>query len=379
MARFSTKDLRALQNTLNASIDAYEYSADAATAARITSAAEDIASLTSGKGVNFIGTGFRPIDNMAIRIAIDLDLFTMIEDRVTFEHLASKTGAAPNLLKRIIRLLVASKVLLEPTPKAYSATPLSRLFRAPSARDWMKMTWDTTAPIWLATPAWLRENGYNDVTDLENNPTKALHGKNFWAALAEDSRREADFASAMKIQDEIPKAFAGEYAWGEAAATYDASRSDVFLVDVGGGQGQYLSRVIEEHPGMPGRKIVQDLATVVQGIDDTGGKFEVQGARFYHLRGILHDWPDESCRRILRRVKDACAPGYSSILVHTIVLPDTGLSQLDARNDLNLWTCIGKERTKEEWESLFGEVGLRIERIIMPEAWGLSYMDVVPV
>ncbi|KAJ4356437.1 uncharacterized protein N0V89_004470 [Didymosphaeria variabile] len=174
------------------------------------------------------------------------------------------------------------------------------MFRVPPIRDWMKTTYDTLLPIWQEIPGWLRENGYEDITSLKSNPTKSMYGANFFDALSKDPRREADFASAMSLQDNIPKVATAQFPWNEAAATFNKRKSDVFVVDVGGGQGQYLARLINEYPGMPGRKIVQDLPTVVAGIDKSNSKLEsqahdfftpqpVNGARYYHLRGVLHD------------------------------------------------------------------------------------------
>ncbi|KAL1606550.1 hypothetical protein SLS60_003955 [Paraconiothyrium brasiliense] len=256
MTNISIQDLRALQSTLNAAIDVYDTSPDPDTTAKINKAAKAIAAVTRGTSTDFIGLGFQPLENTVIRIGIDLDLFNIIEENVTLDQLARKTGADPNLLTRILRLLVAIKVLNEASYHVYSATPLSHMFRVPPIRDWMKTTYDTLLPIWQEIPGWLRENGYKDITSLNSNPTKSMYGANFFDALSKDPRRETDFASAMSLQDNIPKVATAQFPWNEAAATFDRSKSDVFVVDVGGGQGQYLARLINEYPAMPGRKIV---------------------------------------------------------------------------------------------------------------------------
>lgn len=249
------------------------------------------------------------------------------------------------------------------------------------------MTYDTLLPIWQEIPDWLRENGFADISSLVHNPTKTKYGANFFDALSRDAVREADFASAMSLQDSIPAVATAQFPWDEVSASFDAERSDVFIVDVGGGAGQYLARLVRELPGLPGRKIVQDLPTVVASVDSSAVPFEVRphdfftpqpvlGARYYHLRGILHDWPDEACLKILEHVRRACTPGYSGILVHTVVLPERGVGRTDAANDLCMWTVCGKERTETEWGVLFGKAGLRIERIVMPDAGFLGYIEV---
>lgn len=60
------------------------------------------------------------------------------------------------------------------------------------------------------------------------------------------------------------------------------------------------------------------------------------------------------------------------------MLPETGVGRTDAANDLNMWTCVGKERTKEDWEMLLGTVGLKIVRAIMPETGFMGYIEAGP-
>jgi hypothetical protein len=53
-----------------------------------------------------------------------------------------------------------------------------------------------------------------------------------------------------------------------------SSDNDVFLVDVGGGKGQYLHRLLEKHPNPLGRKIVQHLPSLVAGVDKSVSSFK---------------------------------------------------------------------------------------------------------
>jgi hypothetical protein len=322
-------------------------------------------------------TSGRPTQNVAIRIAIDLDIFSLVDECVPLDGLASKTGADPSLLYRVLRLLVATDVLKEPEPKRYSATPLSRLIRTPSIRDWFKTSFDSLLPIWVSIPAWLRENGYKDITDLENNPTLSLHGMSFWEWHVKNPQLEADFASAMKFNEAIPKQFVAQFPWDEGAAESDC-KADVFVVDVGGGQGQFLSRIIQEHPYLPGRKVLQDQPSVAAGaakdalFESQGYDFftpqPIQGAKYYHFRGIFLNWPDDSCVTILKNTQAAMIAGYSRILIEDFILPEYGVGVKEASLDLNMWVHVGKQRTGEEWKALLAKAGLKVVRTLMPEA-----------
>ena len=99
------------------------------------------------------------------------------------------------------------------------------------------------------------------------------------------------------------------------AETYDFSGIRT-LADIGGSQGFVLSLVLHKYPDMRG--ILFDLPAVVQGapsfikscglesrIDVRSGNFFEAisgGADAYLLKHILHDWNDEDCLRILKKV-----------------------------------------------------------------------------
>ena len=62
------------------------------------------------------------------------------------------------------------------------------------------------------------------------------------------------------------------------------------------------------------------------------------------------------------------AKGYSSILIHEMVLPDKGASLTQACVDLTmLVTLTGRERTAEEWAKLLDLEGLCVKSMWTPE------------
>jgi len=84
------------------------------------------------------------------------------------------------------------------------------------------------------------------------------------------------------------------------------------------------------------------------------------GAKFYYMRGILHDFPDDKCRVILQHCIDVLAPD-SLILIDDMVLPNTGVYWQTAQVDLTMMVALAaRERTHEQWTALLDSVGLRI-------------------
>lgn len=84
------------------------------------------------------------------------------------------------------------------------------------------------------------------------------------------------------------------------------------------------------------------------------------GAKFYYLRAIFHDYPDEKCLVILKNLIQVMAKN-SRILIDEVVLPDQGVHWQAALMDLTMMAALGaKERTREEWNSLIDSAGLKI-------------------
>lgn len=217
-----------------------------------------------------------------------------------------------------------------------------------------------------------------------------MYGSNFFEFLAEDPEREASFAAAMKIQEFAPATARPRFSFDDGIRDFTTSASaggsDVFFVDVGGGQGQYLNTLIQWHPEMPGRKVLQDLPTVVAGVPKDTSTFEpmghdffkpqsVQGAKYYHLRGILHDWPDNECLQILSQLRAAFEPDYSRLLVQSMILPETDYALFDTMLDINMWTCCGIERTLNQWDALLQKAGFQVVNVVRAEVGSFGIIE----
>jgi hypothetical protein len=76
---------------------------------------------------------------------------------------------------------------------------------------------------------------------------------------------------------------------------------------------------------------------------------------------ILHDWPDDTVRDILRQIIPAMHPGYSKLLLNEIVLPDQKCPADFAAADINMMSVLaGMERSRAQWIELVESVGLKV-------------------
>lgn len=104
---------------------------------------------------------------------------------------------------------------------------------------------------------------------------------------------------------------------------------------------------------------------------------EACGASAYMLGNILHDWPETSCRRIIRNIVDAMEPD-SKILIGEYCLRSGHSSDADEQQetrqrtiDMSMLALLnGAQRTVEGWEQLCQSVDgrLYVSKVVGPPA-----------
>lgn len=161
------------------------------------------------------------------------------------------------------------------------------------------------------------------------------------------------------------------------------------LVDVGGAKGLHLEEFRAKVPNWSGRLVLQDQEEVLKHTAGLNERIEVlvqdfflpqkiRGARAYYLRGILHDWPDERCRVILRQLKDAMRPTYSKILLDENVVADhKPLWQHTSLDFYVMALAAAQERSESQWRALIESVGLEVAGIWTKGVGNQSLIEVV--
>jgi len=163
------------------------------------------------------------------------------------------------------------------------------------------------------------------------------------------------------------------------------------IVDIGGGQGKLLEKILQFNPGIKGT--VFDTASTIERVeqqlgDNAGtrrcsyvaGDFFIsvpQGADAYILCGVIHDWDDSRAITILRNCRRAMA-GKGRVLLVDMVVPDTDARSFSKLLDLNMLAMTGgRERTKAEFRALLDAAGYKLTRII-PTMAPQSIIESVP-
>ena len=165
----------------------------------------------------------------------------------------------------------------------------------------------------------------------------------------------------------------------------DASRP--FLVDVGGNTGHSLNSFATKYPDLTGRLVLEDLPQVIEGIGMQGVKLDpriepvkydfftpqpVKHAKVYYMRTILHDWPDKQAIEILKNIREAMAED-SVLLIHDLVMPDTGAPTLSTRADWVIMAFLASlDRTAKQYRTLLNHAGFEMRGPWKPDTPGAS-------
>ncbi|KOX11356.1 methyltransferase [Nocardiopsis sp. NRRL B-16309] len=266
------------------------------------------------------------------------------------DELAGLSGTDPDALSRFLRVLAAEGVLVDRGAGVYALSPMGELLLGDtpgSLRYFTDLMAGEAYTVWGSAEESLRTG----------RPAFAsVFGAPYFTWLSRTPEAAERFDSAQAGLVELRLVPLLEWEWSRARS----------VVDVGGGDGTLLRRLLTEHAHLS--CTVFDLPHVVAGactgsIDRVGGDFftEVpQGADVYVLSQILHDWDDESAVRILRSCRRAMASD-GRLLVVEQVLRDTGEPDAALLLDLHMLVLLGgRERTLQDWEELFAEGGFAL-------------------
>ncbi len=287
------------------------------------------------------------------------------ENPKSCDELATITNSNSSALYRLMRGLAGVGIFSENAEQQFSLTPLAEylctdhpqslkatsimLGESPHYQPWGKLLYS----IKTGKPAF---DDYFDMPVFE-----------YFKSHPEDAEI---FEQAMN-----------SFSYSEEAAimtSYDFSPFKI-LVDVGGGYGEMLGTLLQKYPDNKG--ILFDEKYVIDHCDSTLEKHgitnrcqKVSGSFFaeiptggdaYLLKHIIHDWDDQRSIKILKNCRKVL-PDHGKILVMEMVVPHGNKPSAAKMLDLNMLVMCpgGKERTEEEFKTLFAQSGLKLTKIV---------------
>ncbi|PRD40643.1 methyltransferase [Phyllobacterium phragmitis] len=298
----------------------------------------------------------------ALRAATELGVADHLADGPReIGELAQATKTDKLKLYRILRLLATRGVFREEEGERFALTLPADFLRTDRPQS------QRSAVLMLTDETFWRPIGELAKSVRGEFIFKHIFGMSFFEYWAQEGVPAEDFHRGMSAMSEVENQF--------LVRSYDFPK-DATVVDVAGGLGGLLLRVLRENPTLHGilfdRQHVLDRNRLGELGDDKRWKL-VAGDFFkscpkgdiYLLKYIMHDWSDENDIRILRNIREAMAPG-ARVLIMDPVLPEGNTPHPGKEMDLLTMGIYegGRERTEKEFHRLLAGADLRLNRII---------------
>ncbi len=299
----------------------------------------------------------------AIAVAAELGVADAIAAAVrsgasgSADELADRLGVDRAGLGRLLRYL-ASLGVVEFAGGGYVLTPLGDSLRTAAPHSLRPLALLYGGPFYTSFEAL----GHAVRTGREGFET--VFGRGHFDHFAENPSLAGLFDAAMAASAPMFEPIA-ELADFSAAAV---------VVDVAGGNGELLSRILRRHAHLRGvlveRANVLDRARDHLAGNGLAGRCEVVAGDFtrsvpaggdvYLLSRVLHDWDDEQCRTILRHCAASIRPGAQLLIVERL-LPEDDTRSLAVAWDLHMLCNVGgRERSADHYEKLLAETGFEL-------------------
>ncbi|MCL6736113.1 methyltransferase [Streptomyces neyagawaensis] len=285
-----------------------------------------------------------------------------VDRAVGVEELAREVGARPGNLTTLLRYLAMLGAVAEDRD-GFRLTETGALLRDGATGSMRALA------LMYGGPFYDSFAGLGHTVRTGRVAFERVFGENHFDHFARDPRLaelfDQSMAAGAAMFDPVP-------AHPVLTAAAEAS-GGATVVDVAGGNGELLGRILTAHPRLQGVLLERPHAVEAARarLDEAGlgarcaflaGDFAdlPAGGDVYVLSRVLHDWDDERCREILRHCARAM-PDHADLLVVERVLPSDGSVSLATAWDLHMMCNVGgRERRAEHYARLFADAGLTL-------------------
>ncbi|KAI0410564.1 S-adenosyl-L-methionine-dependent methyltransferase [Xylaria grammica] len=275
-------------------------------------------------------------------IGIDLGQFRYlaeIGEPVTVDEVSEKTGAEFQLTNI---LLLWEQFARPGNINNYAANHVTRNLAMKVVEAGISHYFGTAAPPYQSLPQFLQQTGYkNPVTNTHTAFHMAFRtDTDAYAWFAQNPEHLEHFNNYMALRRKSDATWLSVYPVHTEASNWPVEKA------IGGRVGHQCRVVLQDMP----HSVAQALPT--PGVENMAhDMFEPQpvtGAKFYHLRVVLHNHPPEKIKQLLNIIKAAMGP-ESVLLIDEMVFPRKG-------------AFATMERTEAQWREVFEDAGLELVR-----------------
>jgi len=296
----------------------------------------------------------------ALHVAAELGVAGSLgEAPVAVDKIAKETTSNAAALKRLLRFLSAYGIFQEQTPDRFCNTELSSVLRSDHPHS-VRANLRRVGDFW-----WSAVGQMEHAVRTGESAFTHVHGVHFFQYLKAHPDIQMRFDEAMARISENDDA--------AIAAAYDFARFRR-IVDVGGGRGGLLVQILRRAPNATGvlfeqPQVLERAAHLRE--PGLGPRTELLGGDFfksvpsegdcYVIKGVLHDFNDDHCVKILSNCRKAMtADGRVVIANHDLPSSIDG-PHPNLTMDIQMMTLLaGRERTIDEWSDLFERAGFSV-------------------
>ena len=284
----------------------------------------------------------------------------------TAEDLAAVTGTNAPALRRLLSALGSVDICHQRADGTFEMTRMGSLLRADvpcSMRAWALQWGGEAWQVWANLLHSIKTG---------HSARALITGDTGFEHLERDPAAAEIFNQAMVDLTRLAAL--------HIAQAYDFAGQRV--MDVGGGYGELLAHILTVYPTAQG--VLFDMPHAISKarahLDGRGlgGRCEFttgdffaslpSGSDIYVLKTVIHDWPDDRARDILRTCRRAMTPGTRMLIIERLMperLVPSAANRALARVDLHMLVALGaQERTLNEMLALLASVGFHNVRRI---------------
>ncbi|KAK0214410.1 S-adenosyl-L-methionine-dependent methyltransferase [Armillaria fumosa] len=284
---------------------------------------------------------FGIVEPACIRVVVNFNIADHLLDKPEGLHisdLGALSGAEPRKLGRIMRLLASKHCFREVDRDIFANNRLSMMLLSTNGLSSLAdfFTDESNKALSMLTET-LKDSDWGH----SYSPIQAPF--NYWSKYpgtiyswyqGVEAEKGARFGIAMKGWGDSTETWAvvNAFPWGSL-------RDGAIVCDFGGGIGVISMKLVDAHPNL--RIVLQDLPSQIEmakneiwpkscpgAVEDGRVEFKaidfflespVEGCDVYFLKNILHNWPDNECKTILKRIGTAMSTNSRLLIFDYII------------------------------------------------------------
>ncbi|KAK5613331.1 hypothetical protein CRENBAI_023848 [Crenichthys baileyi] len=308
--------------------------------------------------------GFRV--SKVIFSACELGVFELLlksQDAMSAQHVAQELGTSVDGMERLLDALVGIEILeverAEGTAALYSSSDVANLYlakgSAKSLHDMIIYQSQTIYPLWNNMVDAIRE-GRN-----QYEKTFGLPSDDVFQAIYSSEEEMLKFMGLMNSSWVLDG--------HDVVTAFDLSCFQR-IIDLGGCTGALANEMARAYPASS--ITVFDLPEVVEAAqkhysqEDNGVAFQsgdffrgdIPSADLYVLARIVHDWTEEKCLALLKKIYEACKPGGGVLLIEALLFENRRGPLMVQIFSLNMLVqAEGRERSPSEYTNMLNKSG----------------------